>query len=109
MIIFQEIQLTVFLHNLQQYLQETSTSIENTEFYTVDKCYKATVNDILNLLLDNYVNTKFSTRQQAAFNSMYNKQFKLKKSNVYNPMQSTPVYFAFSIHTKNPEEFLLWK
>lgn len=79
MIIFQEIQLTVFLHNLQQYLQETSTSIENTEFYTVDKCYKATVNDILNLLLDNYVNTKFSTRQQAAFNYMYNKQFKLKK------------------------------
>jgi hypothetical protein len=38
---------------------------------------KATVNDILNLLLDNYVNTKFSTRQQEAFNSMYNTQVEL--------------------------------
>ncbi|MFP8866723.1 hypothetical protein ACJEEJ_13530 [Enterococcus faecalis] len=40
---------------------------------------KATVNDILNLLLDNYVNTKFSTRQQEAFNSMYNTQIELLK------------------------------
>ncbi|AFO45858.1 TPA: hypothetical protein I0H52_RS12925 [Enterococcus faecalis] len=40
---------------------------------------KATVNDILNLLLDNYVNTKFSTRQQEAFNSMYNTQLELLK------------------------------
>lgn len=40
---------------------------------------KTTVNDILNLLLDNYVNTKFSTRQQEAFNSMYNTQLELLK------------------------------
>lgn len=40
---------------------------------------KATVNDILNLLLDNYVNTKLSTRQQEAFNSMYNTQIELLK------------------------------
>lgn len=40
---------------------------------------KATVNDILNLLLDSYVNTKFSTRQQEAFNSMYNTQIDLLK------------------------------
>ncbi|EHB5085050.1 hypothetical protein JX188_002627 [Enterococcus faecalis] len=40
---------------------------------------KATVNDILNILLDNYVNTKFSTRQQEAFNSMYNTQIELLK------------------------------
>lgn len=40
---------------------------------------KATVNDILNLLLDSYVNTKFSTRQQEAFNSMYNTQLDLLK------------------------------
>ena len=45
----------------------------------MDKRYKATVNDILNLLLDNYVNTKFSTRQQEAFNSMYNIQIELLK------------------------------
>ena len=38
---------------------------------------KTTVNEILNLLIDSYVNIKFSTRQQEAFNSMYNTQIDL--------------------------------
>ncbi|EPI11792.1 hypothetical protein [Enterococcus faecalis] len=87
--------------------KKASTIVNNTESTKIDKRYKATmtqkispsvnlkintlkpflgdlenmpkatVNDILNLLLDNYVNTKFSTRQQEAFNSMYNTQVEL--------------------------------
>ena len=65
--------------------QKISPSV-NLKINTLKPCLgdlenmpKATVNDILNLLLDNYVNTKFSTRQQEAFNSMYNTQIELLK------------------------------
>ena len=108
MIIFQEILQIILLQNLHQYLK-TSTDNSDVKPSTVDRRYKATmtqkispsvnlkintlkpflgdlenmpkatVNDILNLLLDNYVNTKFSTRQQEAFNSMYNTQIELLK------------------------------
>lgn len=45
----------------------------------VEGLQKGTVNEIINLLIDNYVNTKISTRQQEAFNSMYQTQLDLLK------------------------------
>ncbi|KAF1294170.1 hypothetical protein [Candidatus Enterococcus leclercqii] len=45
----------------------------------VEGLQKGTVNEIINLLVDNYVNTKISTRQQEAFNSMYQTQLDLLK------------------------------
>lgn len=41
---------------------------------------KTSVNEVVNLLVDSYVNTRLSTRQQEAFNSMYKTQFDLKNS-----------------------------
>lgn len=40
---------------------------------------KATINEIVDLVLDSYVNTRLSTRQQEAFKSMYETQLKMLK------------------------------
>ena len=35
---------------------------------------KATINEIIDLIVDSYVNARLTTRQQEAFNSMYDTQ-----------------------------------
>ncbi|MGL9878727.1 hypothetical protein IGJ25_003319, partial [Enterococcus sp. DIV0240d] len=38
---------------------------------------KATINEIVDLVIDSYVNTRLSTRQQEAFKAMYETQLKM--------------------------------
>lgn len=45
----------------------------------LENMHKTTINEIVNLLADSYVQTRFSTRQQDAFKSMYNTQFDMLK------------------------------
>lgn len=40
---------------------------------------KATINEIVDLVIDSYVNTRLSTRQQEAFKAMYDTQLKMLK------------------------------
>ena len=40
---------------------------------------KATINEIVDLVIDSYVNTRLSTRQQEAFKAMYETQLKMLK------------------------------
>lgn len=40
---------------------------------------KATINEIIDLMVDSYVNARLTTRQQEAFNSMYDTQLNMLK------------------------------
>ncbi|MGM0285707.1 MULTISPECIES: hypothetical protein [unclassified Enterococcus] len=40
---------------------------------------KATINEIVDLVIDSYVNTRLSTRQQEAFKAMYSTQLEMLK------------------------------
>lgn len=40
---------------------------------------KATINEIIDLMVDSYVNVRLTTRQQEAFNSMYDTQLNMLK------------------------------